>query len=106
MIETTFEDNLVSDKTSWTTFGYYAGGGLYVYGAEGVTVRSSTFMANGAEVGGGIAVRGNSTVAVGNSSFEGNLAFDSGAGMVVMVSARTHDRLLSCSITTCSIFSR
>lgn len=106
VIETTFEDNLVSDKTSWSNFGYYAGGGLYVYGTENVTVQSSTFMANGAEVGGGMTVRGNSTVTVGNSSFEGNLASYSGGGMVVMVSARTHRRLLSCSIATCSLFSR
>lgn len=83
--ESAFATNFVYDTANWGR-NYLGGGGLYVYGEAVLTMNSSTFKSNGAEVGGGAVVRGNCTVNIAHCSFEDNLAVYSGGGMAISVS--------------------
>lgn len=80
-----FDGNFVSDVDSWDR-NFHDGGGLSLFGEAMLTVKSSTFRANGAEGGGGLMVRGNCTVTLEDSTFEDNLASYQGGGMAISVS--------------------
>lgn len=80
VVDSAFEGNYVSDVASWSSYNYFAGGGLAVYGEAEIALRTASFVGNGAEVGGGVSVRGNCTVTVDGSLFDGNLAFSRGGG--------------------------
>lgn len=84
VVDSVFEDNLVSENSTWLNNVYY-GGGLYLFGEASVTVRSSNFSRNGAEKGGGILMRGNLTVNVEDSLFQDNIASSYGGGVFLTV---------------------
>lgn len=86
-MDSVFTGNFVSDIASWSSvFNYYDGGGVVVYGdGASISLASSEFTGNGAEMGGAASFEGNNTITVKGCRFEDNLANNAGGAVAVRV---------------------